>query len=89
MRKVISTYISRHGNPVAIYSTYGTIFRSKDIELGATYELAYKLGRGDAYLKAELIMVTENNRTLFFKNPDDEDKLIGIPTMNIIKYYKK
>lgn len=89
MRRVISTYISRHGNPVAIYAIQGAVMRNKEVEVGSIYEMVYRLGIGDSYLKAELIMVTDDNRTLFFRNPDEPTKTIGIPIMNIIKFVKK
>lgn len=89
MRRVISTYISRHGNPVAIYAIQGAVMRNKEVEVGATYEMVYRLGIGDNYLKAELIMVTDDNRTLFFRNPENPIKAIGVPIMNILKFVKK
>ncbi len=89
MRRVISTYISRHGNPVAIYAIHGAAMRNKEIEVGAIYEIVYRLGLGDNYLKAELIMATDDNRTLFFRNPTEPTKAIGVPVMNILKYVKK
>lgn len=89
MRRVLSTYISRHGNPVAIYAIQGSVMRNKEVEIGATYEIVYRLGLGDNYLKAELTEVTDDYRTLFFRNPENPIKRIGIPIMNILKYVKK
>lgn len=89
MRRVISTYISRHGNPVAIYAIQGAVMRNKEVEVGSIYEMVYRLGIGDNYLKAELIMATDDNRTLFFRNPNEPTKAIGVPIMNIIKFVKK
>jgi membrane-bound lytic murein transglycosylase MltF len=89
MRKIVGQYTTTRGELKAIYDVSKSVMRHKDIEIGCEYELAYKLGRFDAYLKATLVLVTDDNRTLFFKNPERENNLIGIPIMNVLKYYKK
>jgi len=88
MRKIVGQYTTRLGELKAIYSVQGSIMKSKDIEIGCRYELAYKLGRFEGYLNATLAFTTDDHRTLFFKNPEGIGH-IGIPTMNILKYIKK
>jgi len=50
-------------------ATKESVLKHRDIEIGAIYEIAYKLGNGDSYLKSELIMHTDDFRTLFFRHP--------------------
>jgi len=89
MRKIVGQYTTRNGELKAIYSVKDSAMKHRDIEIGATYEIAYKLGRFEGYLKSILVQVTDDNRTLFFKHPDPARHLIGIPVMNVIKYVKK
>lgn len=89
MRKIVGQYTTKNGELRAIYSTKESVLKHRDIEIGAIYEIAYRLGTGDSYLKSELIMHTDDFRTLFFRHPDPSRKLIGIPLMNILKYVKK
>lgn len=89
MRKIVDSYTTRHGELKAIYSVATASLKHRDIEPGAVYEIEYRLGNQVVFLKAELDYATEGNRTLFFKHPDPERRLIGIPIMNIIAYVKK
>lgn len=89
MRKIVGQYTTRNGELRAIYSVKESAMKHRDVEIGATYEIAYKLGRFEGYLKSILVQVTDDNRTLFFKHPDPSRGLIGIPIMNVIKYVKK
>jgi hypothetical protein len=89
MRKIVDSYTTRHGELKAIYSVATSSIKHRDIEIGALYELEYRLGNQVMFLKGELDQATEGNRTLFFKHPDPDRKLIGIPVMSIIRYVKK
>lgn len=89
MRKIIGQYTTRNGDLKAIYSVSGAIFKTKDIEIGAWYEIEYLLGKSEMYLKGKLVSATDGNRTLFFKLEDSKRKSIGIPIMNILRYVKK
>ena len=89
MRKIVDSYTTRHGELKAIYSVATANLKHRDIEMGALYEIEYRLGNQVVFLKSELDHVTDGNRTLFFKHPDPERRLIGIPIMSIIRYVKK
>lgn len=89
MRKIVGQYITKNGELKAIYSVHGATMRPKDILFGHYYEIAYTLGRGTAYLNAKLISSTDDFRTLFFQNPDNPNKTIGIPIMSIKRFYLK
>jgi hypothetical protein len=89
MRKIVDSYTTRHGELKAIYSVATANLKHRDVEIGSVYELEYRLGNQVMFMKGELDHATEGNRTLFFKHPDVDRKLIGIPIMSIIRYVRK
>lgn len=86
MRKIIDSVVTRQGDLRAIYSVGGSKFKTRDAEVGGIYEVTYRLGNKEAYLKGKLVGWTENHRTLFFKV---DDKEIGVPIFNIYNYVRK
>lgn len=89
MKKIVGQYITRHGELKAIFAVSHSVMKPREIIIGERYEMAYRLGNSVAYLEAELDEVTDDYRTLFFKNPDATKKRIGIPLNSIIKFYLK
>jgi len=86
MRKIVDSYVTRKGELRAIYSTGGSKFKHKDIELKGIYEINYKLGGKESFLKGQIIGWTEEYRTIFFKV---DGKEIGVPINNITAYVRK
>ena len=86
MRKIIDSYVTRKGELKAIYSTGGSKLKHKEIEQYGVYEINYKLGGKEAFLKGKLMGWTDEFRTLFFKV---DGKEIGVPINNITAYVRK
>jgi hypothetical protein len=50
MRKIVDSYTTRHGELRAIYSVATANLKHRDIEIGAVYELEYRLGKQVLFL---------------------------------------
>jgi len=89
MRKIVGQYITRNGELKAIYGVQSSVMRPRDIIVGESYEIAYRLPYSVGYLNAKLKFYTDDYRTLFFENPTNPNRTIGIPIMSILKFYLK
>lgn len=86
MRKIVDSYITRKGELRAIYSTGGSKVKHKDIELNGIYEINYKLGGKESFLRGKIVGWTDEYRTIFFRTETNE---IGVPINNITAYVRK
>jgi hypothetical protein len=89
-RSIQYHYLSEKGLSKPIYAienhsvSISSLLTSQKYRPQHLYEVRYRLGWRECIIESAFIGSTENFRTLIFSNPENENKTIGIPIMNII-----